>query len=569
MTLNTFHFAGRGEANVTLGIPRLRELLMAAAKKLATPVMTLPLLPHAQTMEQAENLARRLRRVRLAELIRRLSVTENPCGTSHSGTGKLARTYTVSMQLRGPKTGEDDDDDDDASADDVSDDVSDDDAGEDDDGKVSFAQMAKSFRRDFAKRLYGRIKLELRRVGANAGRIEVSKAERADRGATGGGGDDDDDAERAVKSKKDDKEDGEDASDDEDEEDEEGAKTEDRKDARGDDGEGFTDADAKEKREKLAHVKTVKTEGEVKAAEDGDGDAMDEESDSDSDSDSGSDSGSGSGSGSGSEDDDGDDAAGAREEPKKKPKAPAKPRASSRSVGGDLLESLEDIVETVTVDRETRTCVLTLSLKLTAPQLLVLELCEKVASETIVRSVPGIDKTYVVGKLPSDDPTGKDPLRIQTDGVNFAAAWANDDLVDCTKLTTNDVYAMLQTYGVEAARQTLVQEVRNVFGVYGIGVDARHLTLIADFMMQQGNYRPCSRAGIETSPSPFLKMSYETAAAFLVDATMKGAEDTLESPSSRIVMGRVPDLGTGSFGLRYDMNKAAKMQEECRKEARG
>ena len=29
MTLNTFHFAGRGEANVTLGIPRLRELLMA------------------------------------------------------------------------------------------------------------------------------------------------------------------------------------------------------------------------------------------------------------------------------------------------------------------------------------------------------------------------------------------------------------------------------------------------------------------------------------------------------------------------------------------------------------
>ena len=37
MTLNTFHFAGRGEANVTLGIPRLRELLMAAAKKLATP----------------------------------------------------------------------------------------------------------------------------------------------------------------------------------------------------------------------------------------------------------------------------------------------------------------------------------------------------------------------------------------------------------------------------------------------------------------------------------------------------------------------------------------------------
>ncbi len=32
MTLNTFHFAGRGEMNVTLGIPRLREILMVGLK---------------------------------------------------------------------------------------------------------------------------------------------------------------------------------------------------------------------------------------------------------------------------------------------------------------------------------------------------------------------------------------------------------------------------------------------------------------------------------------------------------------------------------------------------------
>lgn len=43
MTLNTFHMAGRGEANVTLGIPRLREILMTAAARIKTPVMTLPL----------------------------------------------------------------------------------------------------------------------------------------------------------------------------------------------------------------------------------------------------------------------------------------------------------------------------------------------------------------------------------------------------------------------------------------------------------------------------------------------------------------------------------------------
>ena len=34
MTLNTFHLAGHGGANVTLGIPRLREIIMTAAKTL-------------------------------------------------------------------------------------------------------------------------------------------------------------------------------------------------------------------------------------------------------------------------------------------------------------------------------------------------------------------------------------------------------------------------------------------------------------------------------------------------------------------------------------------------------
>jgi len=38
MTLNTFHFAGRGEMNVTLGIPRLREILMTQGKSIATPM---------------------------------------------------------------------------------------------------------------------------------------------------------------------------------------------------------------------------------------------------------------------------------------------------------------------------------------------------------------------------------------------------------------------------------------------------------------------------------------------------------------------------------------------------
>jgi len=38
---------------------------------------------------------------------------------------------------------------------------------------------------------------------------------------------------------------------------------------------------------------------------------------------------------------------------------------------------------------------------------------------------------------------------VQTDGINLAGAWAHSDLVDVNAITTNDITAMLHTYGVE------------------------------------------------------------------------------------------------------------------------
>lgn len=59
--------------------------------------------------------------------------------------------------------------------------------------------------------------------------------------------------------------------------------------------------------------------------------------------------------------------------------------------------------------------------------------------------------------------------------------------------------------------------------------------------------------GIESSTSPFLKITFETAAHFLTDATLTGAADDLSSPAARIVLGRVVELGTGAFELRQHL----------------
>ena len=73
-----------------------------------------------------------------------------------------------------------------------------------------------------------------------------------------------------------------------------------------------------------------------------------------------------------------------------------------------------------------------------------------------------------------------------TEGVNLLGMWnplIHGGMVDVNRISTNDISATLKTYGVEAARASIVNEVAGVFGVYGISVDSRHLGLIADYMV--------------------------------------------------------------------------------------
>lgn len=76
-----------------------------------------------------------------------------------------------------------------------------------------------------------------------------------------------------------------------------------------------------------------------------------------------------------------------------------------------------------------------------------------------------------------------------TDGVNLNGLWEYGDLVDMNKIETNDIAAVLRTFGVEAARSAIMNEIAGVFGVYGINVDKRHLSIISDYMVSLG-YNP-------------------------------------------------------------------------------
>jgi DNA-directed RNA polymerase beta' subunit len=95
MTLNTFHLAGHSAKNVTLGIPRLREIVMTASAKISTPGMTM--YPHAELpRDHMEKFAKSITRLPLSAVVDKVTVTES------SGAGSQfsqARTYKVRLDL--------------------------------------------------------------------------------------------------------------------------------------------------------------------------------------------------------------------------------------------------------------------------------------------------------------------------------------------------------------------------------------------------------------------------------------------------------------------------------------
>ncbi len=88
--------------------------------------------------------------------------------------------------------------------------------------------------------------------------------------------------------------------------------------------------------------------------------------------------------------------------------------------------------------------------------------------------------------------------------------------------------------------------------MYGIEVNYRHLSLIADFITFNGEYRAFNRIGMDESNSPFLKMSFETTMKYLIGSCINKDTDDLSTPASALAVGQIPKVGTGVFDVIHD-----------------
>ncbi|NXS53970.1 RPA1 polymerase, partial [Brachypteracias leptosomus] len=483
MTLNTFHFAGRGEMNVTLGIPRLREILMVAAAKIKTPTMSVPVFNTKKALKKVKQLKKQLTRVCLAEVLQKVEVEESlrvKCTQNKHHLYKIKFHFLPYEYYREEKC-------------------------------VKPRDILRFMERRFFKILLEAIK---RKSTKMASFTEVSTRKATQKDLDG----DEDKIQNTQEAP--------------------AEEEENIVDAEADEGDGdATEAKRRKNQKEEVDYESEEENGEENVEENLEEEGAESEKE---------------GPPEAEEDQNGADGDESQHlsflSQAKKEKDQLHHSAELRV--NAVLDSHPSIKD-YTFDTENELwCEVSLMLPLMKVYFDLSSLLASVARSTVIHEVKGITRCLL---NESTNEHGEKELILHTEGINLVELSKYSDILNLNRLYSNDIHAMANNYGIESALRVIIKEIKDVFAVYGIVVDPRHLSLVADYMCFEGFYKPLNRFGIQSNSSPLQQMTFETSYKFLKEATMMGAHDELRSPSACLVVGKVVKGGTGLFDLKQPL----------------
>ncbi|KOC69722.1 DNA-directed RNA polymerase I subunit RPA1 [Habropoda laboriosa] len=476
MTLNTFHFAGRGEMNVTLGIPRLREILMMASKNIKTPSMEIPFRTKLKNVTKRSNKLRlKLTKCVLSNVLDNITINRKMEQLPHR---QLVHTITVNYLPYKSYKGE---------------------------FCIQPHEVLKKTEEVFFKEIFKEIK---KFATGTLLYVEEEKKSTNDDDVLLDHGDPDEGIESELRSRTN----------------------------LGEMHESSDEEDAAEDADATL-IRSIARHRENQEYEDPEEDEMEDTSETEDDAENENDK-------SKTKDqqqEEDDDIANENSE-----FVPSKRYHTQRKQ--NIISMYMYALEYDYDEEKFAWCKLSFWLPLKMIKLDLPTIIRKVANRIVLWQVPRIKRAFT---FQNND--GETVLK--TDGINIIQMFRYDKSLNLNKLYSNDVYGMSQTYGIEAANRIIIKEVRDVFKMYGITIDLRHLSLIADYMTFNGTFQPLSRKGMEDAASPLQQMSFESSLTFLKNATLQGKRDNLVSPSSRLMLGQPCKTGTGACSLLVKMQK--------------
>ena len=124
--------------------------------------------------------------------------------------------------------------------------------------------------------------------------------------------------------------------------------------------------------------------------------------------------------------------------------------------------------------------------------------------------------------------------------------------IDWYRCTSNDVWEVYHTLGIEACAHVLFEQMKSVVSFDGTYVDDRHILMIVDSICRGGSVMPLNRHGINrTDTSPLMRCSFEETTDILCDAAGFAQTENARGVSTSIMTGQLPHMGTGTVQVYF------------------
>lgn len=150
----------------------------------------------------------------------------------------------------------------------------------------------------------------------------------------------------------------------------------------------------------------------------------------------------------------------------------------------------------------------------------------EVVGDVIVSGISTI-KHAIIHMDEKKDAEGNDQFVIFAEGFGLKSVLGVNG-VDLRRTASNSCLEVAEVLGIEAARQSIINEINYTMQSHGMTVDARHLQLLADLMCHQGVVLGITRHGMAKMRSSSFKLaSFEVTLPSIYDAAFFGVDDSM------------------------------------------
>jgi DNA-directed RNA polymerase II subunit RPB1 len=176
----------------------------------------------------------------------------------------------------------------------------------------------------------------------------------------------------------------------------------------------------------------------------------------------------------------------------------------------------------------------------------------KVIPRKIIDSLLPVDGNYVK----------KETWVVDTVGTNLMDLLSLD-YIDTTRTYTTDIQEIYRVMGVEAARQSILNEITEVIEFDSTYINYHHLSVLCDRMTCNDKLVSIFRHGINGDDiGPIAKASFEETPEMFLKAARHGILDTMRGVSANVMCGQEGYFGTSAFQVMLDLDKITQLTAE-------